>query len=157
MKIILFGIGKYIDAVEDLLQEEVEILCYVDNDMEKQMVRRKDKEVRLLQECSGMHFDYIVITAFYYQSIEKQLLENGYSGEQIIPFFQENFPFEDYNAVFKPIQSFRYSMECRLKLYMAQMERRQKLFYENFIYEMADRARKESCPEYVLWRKPVRK
>ena len=34
MKIILFGIGKYIDAVEDLLQEEVEILCYVDNDME---------------------------------------------------------------------------------------------------------------------------
>ena len=143
MKIILFGIGKYIDAVEDLLQEEVEILCYVDNDMEKQMVRRKDKEVRLLQECSGMHFDYIVITAFYYQSIEKQLLENGYSGEQIIPFFQENFPFEDYNAVFKPIQSFRYSMECRLKLYMAQMERRQKLFYENFIYEMADRARKE--------------
>lgn len=142
MKVVLFGAGRHLAAIESLLQDEVEILFYIDNNCEKQAGSRNGKKVYAMGTYPVSVFDYIVITAFYYKNIEQQLLEAGYKKEVIVPFFKENLQFEDYCNLFKPVQSFQYSLEYRFQYRMERLEQRQRLFEGSMVYELADKFRK---------------
>lgn len=142
MKIALFGVGQYIDEIEKLLQKNVEIVCYIDNNPQKQAFLRHNKIIYSIEQCRYQDIDYIVISALKYISIEKQLIESGWSVENIIPFFKENLIFEDYETIFQPLRSVQYSLECRMQYSLKQLERKQKYIEDNLIYEMADKARR---------------
>lgn len=143
MKIILFGVGRHIDMIERFLQEDVDVLFYLDNDIEKQEGLRNGKKIYSLKKLPDIFFDYVIIAALHYQDIVRQLLEAGCREDKIIPFFQENFPFADYGHILKPIQCMQYSLEFRFQFRLGQIEAKQKIFWENIIYEMADKAKKE--------------
>lgn len=144
MKVILFGVGKYLEGIENLLQDDVEILFYVDNNEAKQKKLRNGKKIYALMEMPDAAFDYIIISAYNYKLMEKQLIENGFSKEQIIPFFKENLSFGDYSEIFRAIRSIQYSLECRMKYHVEKIDNRYKLFYDNMLYELADMARRGS-------------
>lgn len=144
MKVALFGVGKYIDGIEQVLQKDVEIIFYIDNNMKFQNMIRKGKKIYSIHQCEGMEVDYIIISALNYVSIEKQLYLHGYSSSKVIPYFKENLPFEDYSQIFKPVQSIQYSLECRMRYHIAQLEQSQRYISYNLIYEMLDKATKEN-------------
>lgn len=144
MKIILFGVGRHLDKIESLLQEDVEVLFYLDNNNEKQGIKN-GKKIYTLRKYPDLSCDYVVITAYNYQEIEKQLLHAGCKGERIIPFFKENLSFADYSSIFKPLQSVQYSLEYRFYYRMNKMEEWERLFSGNLIYEMADLFQKTPC------------
>ena len=142
--VILFGIGKYVDIIESLLQEDVHVLFYMDNDKQKQTVLRNGKKIYAIKEMPEISFDYIIISAFSYKKIEFQLIKNGFKKEQIIAFFGENIPFGEYDAILNPLKSIQYSLECRLEYNIRQLEYKYELLCENTVFEMADMIRKES-------------
>lgn len=145
MKVVLFGVGRHIGMIESLLQEGIEVLFYLDNDSKKQTESRNGKSIYSLRKLPDVSFDYVIIAALHYQSIEQQLLSSGCGQDKIIPFFKEYFTFEEYRHILKPVQSMLYSLEYRFQYSVKQMEQiRQmnKLSHDNVIYEMADKARK---------------
>jgi len=143
MKVILFGVGRHINAIESFLQEDVNVLFYLDNDIEKQTGLRNGKKIYPLREFPNTFFDYVIISALHYQDIVRQMLEEGCKEDKIIPFFQESFLFANYEHIFKPIQCMQYSLEYRFQFHIEKIEKKQKLFWDNIIYEMADKAKKE--------------
>lgn len=144
MKIVIFGVSGYLDTIESLLQENVNILFYLDNSPEKQMKFRNGKKICPLEKLADVDFDYIVIAAMNYQGIEQQLFENGVRAEKIISFFKDSLFFGDYSNIFQLIPCMQYSLESRFKYYMNQMEHKQILFSNNYIYEMADAVRRKN-------------
>lgn len=144
MKVILFGVGKYLEGIEALLQEDVEVLFYVDNNTDKQGSLRNDKKIYSFHVLPDIAFDYIIISAYRYENIENLLLEKGFKQEQIIPFFKENLQFEDYSDVFQILRSVQYSLECRLQYYAKRLDETYQMLSDNMIYEMADRVRREN-------------
>lgn len=143
MKVILFGVGKHINMIESFLQENVDVLCYLDNDVKKQIELRNGKKIHSLKELPNILFDYVIISIFNYQDIVKQMMEEGYKKNKIIAFFEDNFPFENYGHIFNPMPCIRYSIEWRFKYRIEQIENTQKLYWGNMIYELADKVRKE--------------
>ena len=142
MKVVLFGVGRHLLAIESFLQDDVEILFYIDNNSEKQASSRNGKKIYAMGKYPALVFDYIVITAFGYKNIEQQLLRAGYKKEMIIPFFKENLLFENYRELFKPVQSFQYSLGYRLQYRIERLEQTQSLFSGNMIYELTDQLKK---------------
>ena len=143
MKVILFGVGRHINSIESFLQEDVEVLYYLDNDLQKHTGLRNGKKIYPLKKLQDIFFDYVIISVLHYQDIVRQLLEEGCKEDKIIPFFKENLSFTKYGCIFKPVQCMQYSLEYRFQYRMAQIENNQKIFLENIIYEMADKAKKE--------------
>ena len=45
MKVILFGVGKYLEGIERVLRNDVEVLFYVDNNEVKQKELRNGKRI----------------------------------------------------------------------------------------------------------------
>ncbi len=142
MKVILFGVGKYLEGIERVLRNDVEVLFYVDNNEVKQKELRNGKRIYSLKELSNTTFDYIIISAYNYKLIEKQLLDNSIGKEKIIPFFKENLPFEDYSEVFQTIRGLQYSLECQLRYHVERIDQRYKLLYDNMLYELADMSKR---------------
>lgn len=143
MRVVLFGVGRYIDTIESLLQDEVEVAFYLDNNNEKQMNLRNGKRVYAFSERPCEVYDYVVICVYNYHCIEKQLLESGYKENCIIPFYKKNLDFCRYEQILKPIQSMQFSLECRMDYLDKQLKFTTKIISENLIYEMEDRASKE--------------
>lgn len=77
MNVALFGIGRCIDKIESLLQENVNILFYLDNNCEKQKELRKGKKIYSPNNVPNVSLDYVIISALHYETIERQLLERG--------------------------------------------------------------------------------
>ena len=96
----MFGVGKYIDGIENLLLRNVEILFYIDNDVEKRNKLKNEKRVYSLDEVSDCSFQFVIISAYNYKGIEKQLLQKGYDRNKIIPFFDEDLDFMNYRKIF---------------------------------------------------------
>ncbi len=143
MKVVLFGVGRHINTIESYLQEDVNVLFYLDNNSEKQAGLKNGKKIYSLKKLLDVYFDYVIISALHYQDMVQQILEVGCEKDKVIPFFKENFPFENYGHILKPMQCMRYSMECRFQYRIEQIENKQKVFWENIIYEMADKVKKE--------------
>lgn len=135
----MFGVGKYIDGIENLLLRNVEILFYIDNDVEKRNKLKNEKRVYSLDEVSDCSFQFVIISAYNYKGIEKQLLQKGYDRNKIIPFFDEDLDFMNYRKIFNIFLSiqnkwkwifdnYKEQMEYKLDLILNQIENKQELF-----------------------------
>ncbi len=159
MKIVIFGVGHCLNRIESFLREEVDVLFYLDNSTEKQTEQRKGKKIYSLKNIPDAEFDYVVISVLEYQGIERQLIESGYRENEIIPFFKDGLSFDKYKDIFHSIPSVQYSLECRCQYRLGQMEHKQNVFINNFVYEMADKVRRGAielpriCTEEETWRK----
>lgn len=144
MKIAVFGLGKYINKIENLLQSNVEILFYIDNDLKKQKELRKGKITYSLSECPIESIDYVVVTAFSYDIILKQLTVNGIPSEKICSFYGEHSEEDIFYELFYAIPAMQFIFECKMNSIFQKIEKHNKLMSENILYEMMDRAKKES-------------
>ncbi len=154
IEVVMFGVGKYIDGIENLLLRNVEILFYIDNDVEKRNKLKNEKRVYSLDEVSDCSFQFVIISAYNYKGIEKQLLQKGYDRNKIIPFFDEDLDFMNYRKIFNIFLSiqnkwkwifdnYKEQMEYKLDLILNQIENKQELFFKNLIYEIKDQVEKE--------------
>lgn len=85
IKVVFFGTGKSREIIETLINDRVDIVCYIDNDSRK--VGEKIKEVK---------FDYVIIASQYNKEIFEQLKNTGVKEELIFQFYKFSSIFETY-------------------------------------------------------------
>lgn len=87
-KIIIFGTGATSKVVESGLKEDINIVCYCDNDKSKWGTFHNNREVVNPDLISTIEFDYIIIASQFNEPIYKQLLDLGVREEKILQFFK---------------------------------------------------------------------
>ncbi|BDB02539.1 chemotaxis protein [Clostridium botulinum] len=91
--IIIFGTGSTSNFVTQLLNDNVEILAYVDNDSNKWGKYYYNKEIIDPKYINDIKYDFIVIASQFNNEIYNQLLQIGLDGSRILQFFK----FSDLN------------------------------------------------------------
>lgn len=142
IKIAICGVGKYIDNIELCMKKEVEVLFYIDNDERKQEQERKGRKIYSLKKAPLKSIEYMVIAAYKYTDLEKQLLASGVKQEQIIVFFADNFKEEIFFRLFDEAKALRTIRECTFDYRICRLEERQNFIQDNLMYEVADMLRK---------------
>lgn len=96
----MFGTGKTSVLVENVLNEDVNILAYVDNDRSRWNSTRNGKIVAGPDKIEKYNYDYIVIGSQFNQEIYGQLIDMGVDNDKILQFsvFMDNyFNYYKYN------------------------------------------------------------
>lgn len=91
--IIIFGTGKTSMIVESGLNDNVNILCYCDNDQSKWLNIHNNKQIISPEKIKGLEFDYIIIASQFNESIYNQLIELKVHEKKIFQFYK----YMDYN------------------------------------------------------------
>lgn len=85
-KIILFGTGKSSIMIESGLNEEVEIICYLDNDKNKWNKILNGKNILNPDNIKNMDYDYVIIASQFNDPIYEQLLSLEVEKDKIFQF-----------------------------------------------------------------------
>ncbi len=88
-KVIIFGTGKCSEQLNNLLdREKVNIICYVDNDLNKQGSNYFNKKVINPLHIIKLSFDFIIIASQFGNDILEQLKAIGISENKIFDYFE---------------------------------------------------------------------
>lgn len=139
-KIYIFGVGKGKRAViENLIESNIEMLGYIDNNAEIYADGMDGKEVFLPEEID-MDFDYIIVSVMRYRYIDEQLFSMGIPKDQVIHFFSfDDALKEEYWYVLR-------KNTWRLEAMLFEFEKKVRAYSRNVFYETADIRR---TTEYV--------
>lgn len=85
MRYILFGTGKYCQEYVHCLSED-KIICYIDNDKEKQEKLFRGKKVYSVERGLRENYDLIVVMIKDYEQSVQQLVSMGVSDRKIIKY-----------------------------------------------------------------------
>ena len=152
MKVIIFGIGQYTDAICNAFRPDVEIVCCIDNDSGKHGSVYAGAKICSITDGVKMSFDYIIIgfTMGYDIAID-QLKSVGVSENRvIIPYLFDHSKYSLYRDIFF-IDELNY-LETDIRL------RRIENHIENFPYEFLDDLRNERLwiPIIKSWKDTIR-
>lgn len=86
--VIIFGTGKSSSIVESGLNQNVNIVCYLDNDMNKWGKVLRDKVIYNPSDIEKYSYDYIVIASQYNIAIYEQLISLNVQKEKILQFYK---------------------------------------------------------------------
>lgn len=117
MKIILFGIGAYTDAILGAVRPEVEIVGCIDNDPKKQGLMYAGVTITPISDGLNHQFDYIVVgfTVGYEMAIQ-QLEEYGVDSTKIIiPYAFDHTKYNVWNTIFNITELNYIEVNMRLK------------------------------------------
>lgn len=111
-RIIIFGTGSTSKVVKSGLKDDVNIICYCDNDKNKWNKIYEGRKIIEPYKINEMEFDYLLIASQFNESIYKQLLELGIDYNKIFQFFKYvdshcNYIKNDLN----PLIYFRFTKE----------------------------------------------
>ncbi|GKX65535.1 nucleoside-diphosphate sugar epimerase/dehydratase [Inconstantimicrobium mannanitabidum] len=87
-KVIIFGTGKAAETLIDILNDEVDIIAYADNNKEKWNHTFQNKLVIAPSRIQTYEFDYILIASQYESTIYNQLMELKVTKDKIFMFYQ---------------------------------------------------------------------
>ncbi|PIH03745.1 chemotaxis protein [Clostridium combesii] len=87
-KLIVFGTGSTSKFVTQLLDNNVEILAYADNDNKKWSKSYYNKEIMNPEYINDLQYDFIVIASQFNEEIYSQLLNIGIDKNKILQFFK---------------------------------------------------------------------
>lgn len=87
IRILVFGTGSTSDKVELMLNMNVEIIAYVDNDRIKWGKIKKGIEIVSPNTIYSLTYDYIVIASQFSNEICLQLIEMGIKKEKVFNFY----------------------------------------------------------------------
>lgn len=88
INVILFGTGKGSIIVKSGLKNNINIMCYCDNDKEKVGNTYNDKKIISPNDLRNVNFDYIIIASQFNDPIYEQLLCLNIDTKKIIQFFK---------------------------------------------------------------------
>lgn len=88
-KVIIFGTGVIYEKIKNLIPLD-DILCFLDNSMDKQGKKIDGKEVVSPQKIVEWQYDYIVMASVYWVEMKSQLLEMGIESQKLIPYLRIN-------------------------------------------------------------------
>ncbi len=98
--IVIFGTGKASMILESGLNDNVDIVCYCDNDKSKWLKIHNNKIIINPQKIREIEFDYIVIASQFNEPIYNQLIELKVDRRKILQFFKyldSNFNYVKHN------------------------------------------------------------
>lgn len=87
MKLLVFGVGKYLKNRRETFSNDDEIIGYIDNNA-KSICFFEDKIVLLPKEAIDIEYDYVLIMALDKFNMRDQLLMIGYEKKRIM-FYEE--------------------------------------------------------------------
>lgn len=87
-KIIIFGTGATSKVVESGLKDDIDIICYCDNDKSKWSQIHNERQVINPEVINTVEFDYVVIASQFNEPIYQQLVDLGIEKERIFQFFK---------------------------------------------------------------------
>lgn len=97
-KIMIWGTGncckKFLDKINDVIKQKINIIGYVDNDEKKQGKYYNNSKIYSPNEILGINFDYIIIASEFDGEIEKQILKLGIKSEKIIKGLVYKFKYD---------------------------------------------------------------
>lgn len=98
-KITIFGTGSGADKIINSLKEDIEVIVFVDNNIEKHNTIYKGKKVINPVEINEYSYDAIVIGSQYNFEIKKQLIKMEIDKNKIFDFYhyiQQKFNYIEY-------------------------------------------------------------
>lgn len=131
-RIYIFGVGKGKEIVrENLLEDRIELVGYIDNNAQAYPDGIDGKKVFLLEEidCS---FDYIIVSVMRYRHVNDQLFAAGIYKDKIINFFS----FDD--AKTEKYWSILNKNGWRIEAMAYEFEKNVRPYPPNMIYELGD-------------------
>lgn len=145
MNIVIAGLGKYFQEIEQNLQADCHVVYYLDNSEEKQQTLVNGRKVCSFFRIDPTDIDYFLITNILYESVKEQLLNSGIKEEKIIAYFDEEVDFYAYADVFQVEKTVIHNMQSRIVLLnkqIKQMKEDKEIILDHFVYEVADKMRK---------------
>ncbi len=101
----MFGTGNLSSIIENLLNDKVNILAYVDNDHNKWNSKKNDKYIISPDKIANYDYDYIIIASQFNEEIYTQLLLMNIDKRKIFQYskFMDNYwnYCKEYINVFK--------------------------------------------------------
>lgn len=90
-KVILYGAGEVAEIILDIINAnnyDIEVLCIIDDDIDKQDTYLRDIHVCKIDALSKLEHDGVIITSYKYEEeILKKIIETGYPRKHIIRYF----------------------------------------------------------------------
>lgn len=138
-KVYIFGVGKGKKIVmENLVENGVELLGYIDNEAYKYRDGLDGKRVILPEEI-GDDFDYIIVSVMRYRWIDEKLLSLGIRRDKIIHFFSfDDTVVEEYWCVLQ-------RRGWKLEAMAFEFEKKLRPYSQNLIYELGDTRNENHC------------
>lgn len=131
-RIYIFGVGKGKEIVkENLIQDNVELLGYIDNNASAYTEGIDGIKVLLPGDIEE-DYDYIVVSVMRYQYIDEQLFSMGIEKDKVIHFFSfDDSKKEEYWCIL-------HKNTWRLEAMSYEFEKKVRPYSRNIIYEIAD-------------------
>lgn len=95
MRICIFGTGNSANNLINRVKENIEIVCFIDNNKIKQGMTLFGRKIISLEELKNYDYDYIVIASMYYKEIEIQLINAGIQDEILLRYV---YYIDDYKS-----------------------------------------------------------
>ncbi len=105
-RLLIFGTGSTCDLLEQHLKDDVCIVGYIDNDVEKQGKLKRNLHIEAPRNINKFSYDCIAIASQFNESIYNQLLELGVQRHKIFQFFK--FTDLNFNYIKYRIDNFIY-------------------------------------------------
>jgi len=109
--IVIFGTGSTSILVESVLNSNVNIVCYCDNNKSKWDTMYQNRKVINPNKITDFKFDYVVIASQFNEPIYNQLLNLGVNNQKIFQFF--NF-IDSFNYVNWSLWQVRHNFDCEI-------------------------------------------
>lgn len=87
-KVLIFGTGKSSVVVKQMLNKQVNILAYIDNDKSKCNKNIDNVKIFSPQYIKDFNYDYIIIASQYNEEIYKQLINIGIEKHKIFQYYK---------------------------------------------------------------------
>lgn len=145
MNIVIVGLGQYFQEIESNLLLGNKVVCYIDNNKEKQKSVINGKQVLSPYKINGNNIDYFIIASFSYESIREQLINIGIDENKIISYFDDALDFYAYREIFQCEKAIVHSMQRKisfLNMKIQKLKSDNEIILDHFTYEIADKIRK---------------
>lgn len=134
-KIIIFGAGKNAEKIYACLQQDVQIISFIDNNIMKWGSELNGVQITSPNSVVDVDYKYIIIATINYGPVVTQLLKLGAKEKEIItPFAFDHAKYDSWRTIFK-IEELIY-LEMNIKL------ERMSLYINNLEYELASKIKK---------------
>lgn len=99
MEVIVFGVGRFYRERKDMISSDVEIVAFLDNNIELQGKTMDTRPIVSPMEVKRFSYDKIILMSASEEAMKSQLLELGIEEEKI--WYWERFISEMYHGTFK--------------------------------------------------------
>ena len=113
-KILIFGTGSTCKVLEISLDENIEIIGYIDNDTESHGKKRNNLIIESPNNIHTFNYDFIVIASQYNEVIYRQLLKIGISKFKIFQFYK--FIDLNFNYIKYRIENYLYKSNDKFEV-----------------------------------------